>query len=120
MRIAPPEAPKTGYMFGKGVYFADMISKSAPYACPDLSGGVGCYLLCEVALGETNDLTSPNHDADRLPKGRHSTKAVGREHPDPKDKTILFKNVEVPFGKTVNSETKDGMGSNEFIVYNTN
>ena len=23
MRIAPPEAPKSGYLFGKGVYFAD-------------------------------------------------------------------------------------------------
>ena len=42
MRIAPPEAPVTGYMFGKvllinlyyykkGVYFADMVSKSANY-----------------------------------------------------------------------------------------
>lgn len=27
LRIAPPEAPVTGYMFGKGVYFADMVSK---------------------------------------------------------------------------------------------
>uniref|UniRef100_A0A803RC64 Poly [ADP-ribose] polymerase n=1 Tax=Cannabis sativa TaxID=3483 RepID=A0A803RC64_CANSA len=27
LRIAPPEAPVTGYMFGKGVYFADMFSK---------------------------------------------------------------------------------------------
>ena len=26
LRIAPPEAPVTGYMFGKGVYFADMVS----------------------------------------------------------------------------------------------
>ena len=25
MRIAPPEAPVTGYMFGKGCYFADMM-----------------------------------------------------------------------------------------------
>ena len=25
LRIAPPEAPVTGYMFGKGVYFADMV-----------------------------------------------------------------------------------------------
>ena len=25
LRIAPPEAPTTGYMFGKGVYFADMV-----------------------------------------------------------------------------------------------
>ncbi len=31
LRIAPPEAPPTGYMFGKGVYFADMASKSANY-----------------------------------------------------------------------------------------
>ena len=25
--IAPPEAPVTGYMFGKGIYFADMVTK---------------------------------------------------------------------------------------------
>lgn len=31
LRIAPPEAPVTGYMFGKGVYFADVCSKSANY-----------------------------------------------------------------------------------------
>ena len=31
LKIAPPEAPSTGYMFGKGVYFADMSSKSANY-----------------------------------------------------------------------------------------
>jgi hypothetical protein len=31
LRIAPPEAPVTGYMFGKGVYFADLSSKSANY-----------------------------------------------------------------------------------------
>ena len=31
MRIAPPEAPKTGYRFGKGAYFADVIGKSASY-----------------------------------------------------------------------------------------
>ena len=31
LKIAPPEAPVTGYMFGKGIYFADMVSKSANY-----------------------------------------------------------------------------------------
>ena len=31
LRIAPPEAPSTGYMFGKGVYFADMFQKSLGY-----------------------------------------------------------------------------------------
>ena len=56
LKIAPPEAPKSGYLFGKGVYFADMIEKSAPYACPELSGGVGIYILAEVALGNCNEL----------------------------------------------------------------
>lgn len=31
LRIAPPEAPVSGYMFGKGIYLADMSSKSANY-----------------------------------------------------------------------------------------
>jgi len=30
LRIAPPEAPVTGYMFGKGVYFADVSIASSP------------------------------------------------------------------------------------------
>lgn len=34
MRIAPPEAPRSGFLFGKGVYFADMIGKSFPYCRP--------------------------------------------------------------------------------------
>lgn len=46
MRIAPPEAPKSGYMYGKGAYFADCIAKSGHYSCPYLSNGVGLLLLC--------------------------------------------------------------------------
>ncbi len=37
LRIAPPEAPKTGYLYGKGVYLADIAGKSAAYTCPELS-----------------------------------------------------------------------------------
>lgn len=48
LRIAPPEAPVTGYMFGKGVYFADMVSKSANYCFTDPSNPVGVLLLSEV------------------------------------------------------------------------
>ena len=51
LRIAPPEAPVTGYMFGKGVYFADMVSKSANYCCTSRSNDTGLLLLCDVALG---------------------------------------------------------------------
>jgi len=51
LRIAPPEAPVTGYMFGKGIYFADMVSKSANYCFTSHVNSVGLMLLCEVALG---------------------------------------------------------------------
>lgn len=44
LRIAPPEAPASGYMFGKGVYLADMSSKSANYCNHGSSGGVGLLL----------------------------------------------------------------------------
>ena len=53
LRIAPPEAPSTGYMFGKGVYFADLISKSLQYSVGYKSN---LLILCEVALGNQLEL----------------------------------------------------------------
>jgi len=51
LRIAPPEAPITGWMFGKGVYFADVCSKAANYCKATRDRDEGMVLLCEVALG---------------------------------------------------------------------
>jgi len=42
---------QTGYMFGKGIYFADMVSKSANYCFAQRNNPYGLLLLCEVALG---------------------------------------------------------------------
>ncbi|KAG8052277.1 hypothetical protein GUJ93_ZPchr0001g29399 [Zizania palustris] len=70
LRIAPPEAPVTGYMFGKGVYFADMVSKSANYCYASEACRSGVLLLCEVALGEMNELLNADYHADNLPKGK--------------------------------------------------
>ncbi|XP_058149820.1 poly [ADP-ribose] polymerase 2 isoform X2 [Dasypus novemcinctus] len=49
LRIAPPEAPITGYMFGKGIYFADMSSKSANYCFASHLKNTGLLLLSEVS-----------------------------------------------------------------------
>lgn len=69
LRIAPPEAPKSGYLFGKGVYFTDMVDKSARYTYHHLSGNVALFLLCEVALGKMRELYGTDHDAEEnLPK----------------------------------------------------
>ena len=46
-----PFSSQTGYMFGKGVYFADMVSKSANYCHVSQLDPVGLLLLGEVALG---------------------------------------------------------------------
>jgi poly [ADP-ribose] polymerase 2/3/4 len=51
LRIAPPEAPVNGYAFGKGVYLADISTKSANYCVASSSGNHGLLLLCEAELG---------------------------------------------------------------------
>uniref|UniRef100_B4DV82 Poly [ADP-ribose] polymerase n=1 Tax=Homo sapiens TaxID=9606 RepID=B4DV82_HUMAN len=56
LRIAPPEAPITGYMFGKGIYFADMSSKSANYCFASRLKNTGLLLLSEVRQEYVCDL----------------------------------------------------------------
>ncbi|KAJ8444030.1 hypothetical protein Cgig2_020876 [Carnegiea gigantea] len=119
LRIAPPEAPVTGYMFGKGVYFADMFSKSANYCYSSSSAPAGVLLLCEVALGEMEELLYAKYDADNLPAGKLSTKGIGATAPDLSESLVLDDGVVVPFGKPVQkSSAKGSLLYNEYIVYN--
>lgn len=80
LKIAPYEAPVTGYMFGKGIYFTDIVSKSANY-CHPKNNEVGLMLLCEVALGEMNDKFTADYNAHNLPPGKNSTRGVGKYAP---------------------------------------
>lgn len=123
LRIAPPEAPSTGYMFGKGVYFADICSKSANYCFATPTKDEGLLLLCEVALGNTYDLVAADYDASNLPKGKHSTKGLGRMVPDPTQTVKLPDGCEVPLGPPIDTGlvNKSGytLNYNEFVVYDT-
>lgn len=120
LRIAPPEAPVTGYMFGKGVYFADMVSKSANYCYPSSKSPLGVLLLCEVALGEMVELEEADYNADKLPDGKLSTKGAGATAPDPSKCHILPDGLIIPLGTPKQSNTKahTSLLYNEFIVYN--
>ena len=118
MRIAPPEAPKTGYNFGKGVYFADLVGKSCPYTRYGISNNIATFVLCEVACGTQLEKKSPDY-VSKLPNGYHSCKALSREQPDPKGDEIRFGDVNVPLGK-LKGYNGGSMGANEFIVYDTN
>ncbi|GJN05295.1 hypothetical protein PR202_ga22913 [Eleusine coracana subsp. coracana] len=119
LRIAPPEAPVTGYMFGKGVYFADMFSKSANYCYASGASRSGVLLLCEVALGDMNELLNADYNANNLPKGKLSTKGVGQTAPDLVESKITEDGVVVPYGKPKEEPSKRGsLLYNEYIVYN--
>ncbi|KAH6813661.1 polymerase 2 [Perilla frutescens var. frutescens] len=119
LRIAPPEAPATGYMFGKGIYFADLVSKSAQYCFTDKKNPVGLMLLSEVALGEVYELTKSQY-MDKPPRGKHSTKGLGKNVPLESEFVKWRDEVVVPCGKPVASKAKASeLMYNEYIVYDT-
>lgn len=117
LRIAPPEAPVTGYMFGKGIYFADMVSKSANYCCTHSQNPTGLLMLCEVALGNMYERYKADY-IEKLPKGKHSTVGRGQTEPDSKD-VYKLDGVEVPYGVGVSAthNKKSDLLYNEYIVY---
>lgn len=123
LRIAPPEAPMSGYMFGKGIYFADMVSKSANYcftshtSTTGSNSTTGLVLLCEVALGTPVELTQPKSVVS-LPKHYHSVKGIGQTYPNP-ECAEYRDGVEIPLGIPITDLTvESALLYNEYIVYN--
>uniref|UniRef100_A0A5S6QUU3 Poly [ADP-ribose] polymerase n=1 Tax=Trichuris muris TaxID=70415 RepID=A0A5S6QUU3_TRIMR len=117
LRIAPPEAPASGYMFGKGIYFADMVTKSANYCYPTRDDPYGYLLLCEVALGNILELKKAKC-IEKLPSGKHSVKGIGASMPNPVEQETTNEGVVIPLGKPVPSKVKDTtLMYNEYIVY---
>lgn len=103
-------------MFGKGIYFADMVSKSANYCHASQADPVGLILLGEVALGNMYELKHASHIS-KLPKGKHSVKGLGKTTPDP-SASITMDGVEVPLGTGVSSGVNDTcLLYNEYIIY---
>ena len=78
-----------------------MASKSIGYCAATKKTAL--ILLCEVALGNMNELLSHDYNAASLPSGKHSTKGCGRTHPG---KSIIENGVEIPLGKPVQSKEK--------------
>lgn len=115
-------------MFGKGVYLADMSSKSANYCCSYSSGGTGLLLLCEAELGEPPlKLTDASYDAGEQAKAanRLSTWGVGQTGPKAwKDASCVheaLKGISMPDVVSVKpghtGESGAHLQYNEYIVY---
>ncbi|CDJ64298.1 NAD(+) ADP-ribosyltransferase, putative [Eimeria necatrix] len=137
LQIAPPEAPSSGYMFDKGIYFADMVSKSSQYCYASSAQPHGLLVLCEVALGKQRRFLQADYEAAKKCKkdGQDSAQGIGRMCPNPKSdfeipSVVDEKPVRVCGGKSWNnSKTIDQLREeipgkpeaalmyNEYIVY---
>lgn len=121
LRIAPPEAPCTGYMFGKGVYFADRSSKSANYCYTSRTNNTGLLVLCEVSLGTCHELINCDYEAHRLPRDRHSVKGLGQSVPDHTKNVTLDDGTIVPIGPShaAKNALPLSLNYNEYVIYDT-
>eukprot|EP00039_Didymoeca_costata_P016832 m.307171 g.307171 ORF g.307171 m.307171 type:complete len:1239 (-) comp16457_c0_seq36:1097-4813(-) len=138
LKVAPPDAPVTGYMFGKGIYFADVYAKSAGYSSSRTSYHYGyrynyrqqkksatadidhykVMLLCEVAVGESCKLRNANSDLKEPPEGFDSVKGEGMKAPSSEGMFITKKGVGIPLGELTEAKSGDYcLNYNEYIVY---
>ncbi|KAJ5306865.1 hypothetical protein PENANT_c003G07507 [Penicillium antarcticum] len=125
LRIAPPEAPVNGYMFGKGVYLADTSSKSANYCCHYNSGGMALLLLCDAEVGAPMlELENSDYNAGDVCKqtGKLATLGKGRNIPGGwKDAVSLnstLQGVTMPDVEIKQQKTQSAsLYYNEYIVY---
>ncbi|RMZ81832.1 hypothetical protein DV738_g2115, partial [Chaetothyriales sp. CBS 135597] len=126
LRIAPPEAPVSGYAFGKGVYLADCSTKSANYCHSYMSGGTGLLLLCEAELAKPLyeiPTGQANAHSEAKKKGCFSTKGVGKTVPlkwkDAECVSPDLKGVMMPDGQPGDNKDQNigYLQYNEYICY---
>jgi poly [ADP-ribose] polymerase len=127
LRIAPPEAPVNGYMFGKGVYLADTSSKSANYCCAYNSANMGLLLLCDAELGSPMfELAGSDYLAGEHAKseGKIATLGMGTSIPGGwKDAGVVNENLmgvkipDVGAGSVQRQDANVYLQYNEYIVY---
>ncbi|CAO1421372.1 unnamed protein product [Diamesa hyperborea] len=122
LKIAPPEAPPCGYMFGKGIYFADMVTKSANYCNVEhpemLINSSGLLLLCNVALGSMMHLIDAQNIV-TLPVNTNSVMGLGKNIPNLNMSHTRTDGVIIPLGNKLTRPDSHfyKLLYNEYIVY---
>ncbi|KAF0700715.1 Aste57867_8769 [Aphanomyces stellatus] len=132
LQIAPPNVATNGHSFGKGIYFSDSVSRSAPYCRATSEKKLGILLLSEVALGQPNECFSTNSKAQTTVNFTeyHSVVGLGSYTPAPNEEHVLPDGATIPIGK-LTRQVRDSkraaaahlnMGSgleyNEYVIYN--
>ncbi|XP_044588696.1 poly [ADP-ribose] polymerase 1-like [Cotesia glomerata] len=121
LEVAPPSSESTGAHFGQGIYFTNSSSKAASYCGARRKQRTyeGIMLLCEVALGHMAQFYTAQNMCP-LPTQFNSVWGVGHFAPDQNVKTILWNDVEVPYGPIINrANTDTDLAHDEFVVYDS-
>lgn len=145
-RIAPREATRSGAMFGEGIYFADVFSKSYNYttATQRIHMNNGYYshnrqnptkrkypkrymFLCEVMLGKQRKLVQPLAVTGLPNEEFQSVLGYGQTGPNPLNHVYLSNGSLVPLGELQHNKRPDwvepnvpmNLNYNEYVVYDT-
>ena len=117
MRIASPEAPSSGYLYGKGVYFADMSLKSSYYCYPVYN--IALILLGKVSFGKEDQRTHTDYSLPKtLKNSSNSIHALSRLEPSGGeiiDGDVFISN----WNAKINKKKNYCSNHDEYIVYNT-
>lgn len=119
LHLPQQETPFTGYSFGKGIYFSDMVSVAAARSGM-ADGDSAIVLLCEVALGKSVERKEVDaRGASKLPAGYNST--IGRGLLAPVGSRALPDGTHLPLGPVEKQALRPPgtrLPHNEFVVYN--
>ena len=122
LKIAPKNAPVSGYRCGKGIYCTGTLSKSATYCFPSKSSNIGYVFLAEVALGKAREILQDEY-REVAPDGHGSIHALGNRTTDPSQTITLASGVKVPLGTLIQRPgiaNSSYFTDDEMVVYSTN
>lgn len=120
LRIAPAEAPVTGYFLGKGIYFGNMVAVSGQYCRATKEHPTAYLLLSDVALGRSYQLAHGKFIGkdDLDDAGFHSVKCAGTKTPDPAYDLIFTDGMIASLGKESRSPVPvSELVHDEIVIY---
>lgn len=125
LRLPLPGQVSNGSVLGKGIYFADVSTKSFNY-CGIIGIDIGYLLICEVALGNNSDIReSPCFD-NKLAADQTSRIALGKSYlHDNTFKTYstedkYLENVQISNGPlSARENSKSSFLYNEYVIFDT-
>ena len=109
----------TGKMFSDGIYWANAVSKSWGYCRTEVTNGVGCLALAEIALGNISKKINADYtitEKSLQKSGHHSVQGIGKYTPDAE---TIVDNIKIPNGQLKDINTKTSLIYDEFVIYNS-